>query len=600
MSGDAWFQTAISGKLADGKTLVDDLHHDALTGAVFGTGSPEAEAMSFTYPIRDDAGHIVGVWTNRFNWQVARDILTAVQKRAAQGGSKTTRLYLVSSKGTFLASEKPSETLSRTLSGTIATKALAPKAGGFLGGKALDGSGDDALLGYQRSAGYSVYPGVGWSVVAGQHRSEALASATSLRNQVLIVALLAALIIAAVAWLFSGKIAVPIRRIAEALRAVSHGDVSQQVAVTSGDEIGEMAGSYSEMQGYLEEMAGVADRVAAGDLTVTVEPRSERDVLGRAFRQTVANLRSLVARVSDTAGVVSSASTQMAATSDETGRAVGQIAEAVGDVAQGAERQVRMTETAREAAEDVAGAIAESAENARATQSVADEALAVAREGVESAAEATAAMRSVRDSSAAVGTAIGELAAKSDAIGAIVETITGIAGQTNLLALNAAIEAARAGEQGRGFAVVAEEVRKLAEESSRAAAEIADLVTAIQGETGNVVGVVDDGARRTDAGAEIVERTGRAFERIGESVEQMVERVAQIASSAEQIAAQGAAVQGSISEVAAVAEQSSAATEEVSAATQETSASAQQIAASAQSLADSAAELERTVAEFTV
>jgi methyl-accepting chemotaxis protein len=79
--------------------------------------------------------------------------------------------------------------------------------------------------------------------------------------------------------------------------------------------------------------------------------------------------------------------------------------------------------------------------------------------------------------------AIGELAAKSEQIGAIVATITAIAEQTNLLALNAAIEAARAGEQGRGFAVVAEEVRKLAEESQRAAAEISTLIGAIQVET---------------------------------------------------------------------------------------------------------------------
>ena len=79
--------------------------------------------------------------------------------------------------------------------------------------------------------------------------------------------------------------------------------------------------------------------------------------------------------------------------------------------------------------------------------------------------------------------AIGELAAKSEQIGAIVQTITGIAEQTNLLALNAAIEAARAGEQGRGFAVVAEEVRKLAEESQHAAHEISELIGAIQEET---------------------------------------------------------------------------------------------------------------------
>ena len=82
-------------------------------------------------------------------------------------------------------------------------------------------------------------------------------------------------------------------------------------------------------------------------------------------------------------------------------------------------------------------------------------------------------MNLVRESSGQVSDAIGALAAKSEQIGGIVETITGIADQTNLLALNAAIEAARAGEQGRGFAVVAEEVRKLAEESQQAAATIA-------------------------------------------------------------------------------------------------------------------------------
>ena len=88
-------------------------------------------------------------------------------------------------------------------------------------------------------------------------------------------------------------------------------------------------------------------------------------------------------------------------------------------------------------------------------------------------AHATDAIRQVADSSAQVGAAIEDLSARSEKIGGIVTTITGIAEQTNLLALNAAIEAARAGEQGRGFAVVAEEVRKLAEESQGAAAEIA-------------------------------------------------------------------------------------------------------------------------------
>ena len=108
--------------------------------------------------------------------------------------------------------------------------------------------------------------------------------------------------------------------------------------------------------------------------------------------------------------------------------------------------------------------------------------------------------------------AIQALSARSEKIGGIVDTITGIAEQTNLLALNAAIEAARAGEQGRGFAVVAEEVRKLAEESQSAAAQIAGLIGEIQTETGRVVEVVADGAERTEDGVDTVQRTREAFE----------------------------------------------------------------------------------------
>ena len=142
-----------------------------------------------------------------------------------------------------------------------------------------------------------------------------------------------------------------------------------------------------------------------------------------------------------------------------------------------------MVETARRAAEEVAGAVKESAEQAEQTAEAASQARMAAQQGMESAEQANEAMRSVRDSSQEVTRAIRELAAKSEQIGAIVETITGIAEQTNLLALNAAIEAARAGDQGRGFAVVADEVRKLAEESQKAAHEISQLVGVIQDET---------------------------------------------------------------------------------------------------------------------
>ena len=106
-------------------------------------------------------------------------------------------------------------------------------------------------------------------------------------------------------------------------------------------------------------------------------------------------------------------------------------------------------------------------------------------------------MQRVRVSGQEAQAGIDELARKSNEIGGILETITGIADQTNLLALNAAIEAARAGEHGRGFAVVAEEVRKLAEESGESATTIAELVKEIQQEIDRVVDLVAAGRRRS-------------------------------------------------------------------------------------------------------
>lgn len=292
-----------------------------------------------------------------------------------------------------------------------------------------------------------------------------------------------------------------LRRISEVANAISNKDLTHKCAMQSNDTIGEIIVSFNNMAINLRELIGQ---------TATLSGDVRRDSA------------SIYAFMADITGNLN----------EQAGRA--------GEISNGIDHL----------AETVDQISTHSAEAANKASEAADH----ARQGGDVVNKTINGMDKISEAVNAAASAVEELGRNSDQIGAIVAVINEIAGQTNLLALNAAIEAARAGEQGRGFAVVADEVRKLAEKTSSATAEIGAMIQAIQHKTGEAVRTMNAGTADVKEGVANAHEAGNSLRNIVESAEQVTHMVREIASATQIQSRDAQMIQQNIAEIGGLIE----------------------------------------------
>lgn len=227
------------------------------------------------------------------------------------------------------------------------------------------------------------------------------------------------------------------------------------------------------------------------------------------------------------------------------------------EIAKGADEQAGKSIRVATSSQEMSSTTVEMAKNTSDAAHIAKEAVRIAKEGGEVNARVVQAMHNLISSIGESSQLVTGLTERSMEIGKIVNVINDIAEQTNLLALNAAIEAARAGEQGRGFAVVADEVRKLAERTTKATAEIAATIGHIQQDTNRSTSSMKVNQDEAESCRKLVAEAETKLQKVIESIDNVMHRITQVAAATEEQSVSSEGVARDIQEIAAIAKQSS-------------------------------------------
>lgn len=371
-------------------------------------------------------------------------------------------------------------------------------------------------------------------VILAKQKSDDNTAAANTATITMIIIILAAMIISVVlGMVISRSISIPVNKMVTAADKLAVGDVNVSVEANTKDEIGSLAQSFNRMIENIRGQALAAERIAAGDLTVEVNVKSENDLLGKKLSEMVQSNNEILTNIASAAEQVADGSKQ--------------ISDSSMALSQGATEQASSIEELTASIEEIASQTKLNTKNANQANELAETAKSNAVQGNTQMKEMLKAMDEINES--------------SNNISKIIKVIDDIAFQTNMLALNAAVEAARAGQHGKGFAVVAEEVKNLAARSANAAKETTEMI--------------EGSIKKAEGGTRIAKDTAEALNEIVNGIEKVASLVNDISVASNEQDAGISQINQGIMQVSQVVQTNSATSEESAAASEELSSQAE-------------------------
>lgn len=309
----------------------------------------------------------------------------------------------------------------------------------------------------------------------------------------------------------------------------------------------------------INEGSLVLAKMASGDLSIRMEGvyKGDHKIMLNSINQLGESLSSVLNEVRQAVQATASASSQISSSTEE--------------MAAGSQEQSSQTAEVASAVEEMTHTIYETTKNTSIAAETAKYAGSKAAEGGKVVDETIKGMVRIADVVNRSAQTVETLGSSSNQIGEIIQVIEDIADQTNLLALNAAIEAARAGEQGRGFAVVADEVRKLAERTTKATKEIAAMIKQIQKDTSEAVGSMKLGKTEVEKGKTLAEKAGVSLSEIIEGADKVLDIITQVAAASEEQTSAAEEISKSIDGINSVTREAAVGIHEIAKATEDLS-----------------------------